>query len=201
METKLTTNFTKGDGTPKIGFIIHGTLGAYEGAVNWLYQPCSQRNPVTYSSAHYVIAKDGRFTQLVKASDVAWHAGNIKNPTSEAQTVLPKNAVGIYKNPNLSFLGIELEWNVGDSVTEAQYQVIMEIIKNSGIINPIILCHKQIADYKADFSSIDGKIDLTAVNEVKRRLLLSSINTPNVETPTPSREDIKTEIRNLLAQL
>ena len=38
------------------------------GVISWL------TNPVAQVSAHYVIAKDGTVTQLVKDSDRAWHA-------------------------------------------------------------------------------------------------------------------------------
>lgn len=168
METKLTQNFTKGT-EKKIGFIMHGTLGNYEGAVDWLYQPCSTRNPVTYSSAHYVIAKNGRCTQLVKNEDVAWHAGSVSNPTSEAKAVLPKTILGTYKNPNISFIGIELEWFVGDVVTEEQYVAMGQIIATSGISNPVLLTHRQITDYKSDFIK-NGVTDLTVLDELKRRL-------------------------------
>ena len=192
MEIKLTTNFTPSI-EPKIGFIIHGTLGNYEGAVDWLYQPCFKRNPVSYSSAHYIIAKDGRCTQLVLNKDIAWHAGITSNPTPEALAVLPKTLLGGLKNPNNSFIGIELEWFVGDVITEEQYAMVSQIIATSGVKNPIILCHKQITDYKSDFMTSDGKIDMLVVNEIKRRI----IPTPAVS----SKEDIKKQIINLINQL
>jgi len=181
---KLTTNFTKGT-TPKIGFIIHGTLGNYDGAVSWLYEPCANRNPVTYSSAHYVIAKDGRMTQLVKNEDVAWHAGTVSNPTPEAAKVLPKTAWGTYKNPNESFIGIELEWFTGDKFTESQIAETIRIIKESGIKDPILLTHKQVTDYKADFP------DTSIINTLKARLAPVG----------KSKEEIKAEIIKLLNQL
>lgn len=182
---KLTTNFTKGT-EPKIGFIIHGTLGNYDGAVSWLYEPCGNRNPVSYSSAHYVIAKDGRMTQLVKNEDVAWHAGTVSNPTKEAQAVLPKTILGGYKNPNQSFIGIELEWFTGDAITEAQYGEVVKIISTSGIKNPVILCHSQVTDFKADFGNKSNDIILN----IRGRLV-----------PKTSKEEIKAQIINLINQL
>jgi N-acetyl-anhydromuramyl-L-alanine amidase AmpD len=183
---KLTTNFTKGT-IPKIGFVIHGTLGNYDGAVDWLYQPCANRNPVTYSSAHYVIAKDGRMTQLVENSNVAWHAGTVSNPTPEAAKLLPKTILGTYKNPNESFIGIELEWFAGDAITEAQYSEIVKIINTSGIKDPILLCHTQITDYKADFGNKSNDIILN----IKSRL----------QPKQASREEIKAQIISLINQL
>lgn len=182
---KLTTNFTPFNGDKKIGFIIHGTLGNYDGAVDWLYQPCSKRNPVTYSSAHYIIAKDGRVTQLVKNEDVAWHAGTVSNPTKEAQAVLPKTILGTYKNPNQSFIGIELEWFQGDIITEKQVVETLNIINASGIKDPVLLTHKQVTDYKADFP------DTSIIDILKSRLA----------SKQPSKEEIKAQIINLLNQL
>lgn len=186
METKLTQNFTKGS-EKKIGFVIHGTLGNYDGAVNWLYEDCNKRSPVTYSSAHYVIAKNGRCTQLVKNEDVSWHAGVISNPTPEAKAVLPKTLLGTYKNPNISFIGIELEWFVGDVVTEAQYVAMSQIIATSGIPNPILLTHRQITDYKSDFIK-NGVTDLTVLEELKRRL-------------SPPVTNVKEQIKNKMVEL
>lgn len=184
METKYTTNYTKST-TPKIGFIIHGTLGAYEGAVDWLFQPCEKRVPVSYSSAHYVIAKDGRCTQLVKNEDVAWHAGSVSNPDGYAKSVLPRTLLGTYKNPNESFIGIELEWFMGDKITEAQITEIVRIIKESGIKDPILLTHKQVTDYKADFP------ETSIINTIKARLAPKERN----------KEEIKAEIIKLIQQL
>jgi len=53
--------------------VLHSTEGRYEGAVSWL------RNPRSKASAHYVIARDGRWIKLVPVSQCAWHVrGNIK---------------------------------------------------------------------------------------------------------------------------
>ena len=50
--------------------VIHYTAGSSaEGAVSWL------KNERSRASAHLVIARDGRITQLVPFDRVAWHAG------------------------------------------------------------------------------------------------------------------------------
>lgn len=49
--------------------VCHITEGSYVGAVQWL---C---NPVAQSSAHFVVAQDGRVTQLVAIKDTAWCNG------------------------------------------------------------------------------------------------------------------------------
>lgn len=145
---KASPNFTLG-GIKPIGFVIHGTIGAYDGAVNWLCTPSEKRNPISYSSAHFVIAKDGRAVQLVECTNQSWHAGTVSNPSVFAQSVLPKGPTG-YKNPNESFIGIELEWFAGDDVTPAQYEKIMEIVEKVAIKNPIFIGHTDIASYKSD---------------------------------------------------
>lgn len=196
MEIKKSPNYAVGT-IPKIGFIIHGTLGNYEGAIQWLCTPPEKRTPVSYSSAHYVIAKDGRCTKLVEEKDVAWHAGTISNPTEYAKSVLPKTILGSYKNPNESFIGIELEWFVGDVVTQQQYDAVWNIITNSKIANPIILCHKEVTDFKADFTKTNGMntfYDPTVVDTLRKRLKDSQI-------VTLSRDEKKAQIIKLIQEL
>lgn len=193
IELKLSPNFTKGT-RPKIGYIVHGTLGKYEGAIEWLCTPPEKRPVVSYSSAHYVIAKDGRVTQLVNDNDVSWHAGNISNPTSRAKEVLP-SYLGKYLNPNESFIGIELEWFLGDIITEAQYLAVIDIIKRGGIKNPVILCHKEVTDYKSDFQDKNGKLDMTVVNNILRMLQ------PTVQPPIQPDEKVMQYHKQLTSQL
>ncbi|MFJ2813912.1 N-acetylmuramoyl-L-alanine amidase [Streptomyces sp. NPDC087294] len=50
--------------------IVHVTQGSYASAVQVFQDPSHQ------AAAHYVVAKDGRVTQLVRELDVAFHAGN-----------------------------------------------------------------------------------------------------------------------------
>lgn len=51
--------------------IIHSTEGSYNSSVSWLLSANSG------VSAHYVISEDGsQCSQLVRDSDIAWHAGN-----------------------------------------------------------------------------------------------------------------------------
>lgn len=168
-------NYTKSN-NKKIGYIIHGTLGKYDGAINWLCTPPEKRPVVSYSSAHYVIAKDGRYEQLVDDKDVAWHCGNISNPTERAKSILPVTD-GKFLNPNESFIGIELEWFLGDKITEQQYKTINDIIVKGGITNPKIMCHKEVTDYKVDFQTQDGRIDSSIVQEINKRICVSSMPT------------------------
>lgn len=185
-------NFTKGT-RPKIGFVLHGTLGKYEGAIDWLCTPPEKRPVVSYSSAHYVVAKDGRCTQLVDDKDVSWHAGNVANPTRRAQALLPLSN-GKYVNPNESFIGIELEWFVGDKITDKQYEAVLTIIKNSGIANPLFLTHKEITDYKPDFP-----FEMGVIEEITRRITAQNVPQqakPTEDTITPLLAKLNTQVAN-----
>jgi N-acetyl-anhydromuramyl-L-alanine amidase AmpD len=64
-------NFTEGQRAKgKINYIIiHTVEGSAKGCVDWFLTPKSK------VSAHYVVAKDGKITQMVEDKDLAWHAG------------------------------------------------------------------------------------------------------------------------------
>jgi N-acetylmuramoyl-L-alanine amidase len=49
--------------------VLHGTAGAFEGALRWLTSPRSR------VSAHFMVSRDGEVVQMVPVSDIAWHAG------------------------------------------------------------------------------------------------------------------------------
>jgi N-acetyl-anhydromuramyl-L-alanine amidase AmpD len=99
-----TPNYAQGN-TKKIAVVLHFTLGAYAGAVSWL---CNANRP-NRSSANFVIGrKEGEIVQLVKLTDIAWHAGNISNPNDRAKRIMLKNLDGTYVNPNQYTIGIEL---------------------------------------------------------------------------------------------
>ena len=82
--------------------VIHYTVGAYDGAINWF------QNPDANVSAHYVIRNsDGHTTKMVDESDVAYHAGGF----------------------NANSIGIEHEWVDGQNgFSEACYQRSAELI-------------------------------------------------------------------------
>lgn len=191
---KQTPNYTPNQGNKKIGFVLHGTLGAFNGAVEWLMTPPEKRPDGSSSSAHYVIGrKDGEVIQLVKNEDVSWHAGFISNPSERAKKAMPKKTDGTFMNPNQSFIGIEFAWgydtdNDGDvdandkTLTEWQWKTAIEIIKASGVpFNPdLILSHQEIASYKGDNM-------LFAVNEINKRMAVP-------ETPPAPATNVKEEI-------
>ena len=122
-------NYTPGN-TKKTAIVLHFTLGAYNGAVSWLMNA----NRPNRSSSNFIIGRNqGEIIQLVKVTDIAWHAGNISNPDDRAKKIMLKNLDGSYVNPNQYTIGIELaagydvdqdgvvEPNEND-ITEWQYQ-------------------------------------------------------------------------------
>lgn len=189
-------NFTAGS-AKKRAVVLHFTLGAYKGAVEWL---CNANRP-NRSSAHYVIGRNtGEIVQLVKLTDVAWHAGVVNNPNDRAKRIMEKNFGDGWVNPNQYTIGIELaagydvdhdgmvELSEND-VTEWQYTQLVELIK-SFANNPDtefildeknIIIHGDICDYKE-------KPDVVRT-ELLRRLF-----------PT-GKDAIKNQIINLLNQL
>jgi N-acetyl-anhydromuramyl-L-alanine amidase AmpD len=194
-----TPNYAVGP-TKKGIIVLHFTLGAYNGAVSWLMNS----NRPNRSSAHFVIGrKEGEITQLVKVTDIAWHAGVINNPNDRAKRVMKKNLDGSWVNPNQYTIGIELaagydvdqdgsvEPNEND-VTEWQYQALTELVK-SFASNPDlafildeknIIIHGDIADYKE-------KPEIVRTEVLKRLFPVQS----------GDREMIKLQIINLLKQL
>ena len=119
--------------------ILHATVGEFGGAVNWL---CTGKRPDP-TSAHYVIAKDGRIAQLVPEHDIAWHAG----------TSSWKGKIGI----NFRSIGIELE-NLNDGkdpytepLLESALFIVNRACKQYGISPDSVIGHNDIApDRKTD---------------------------------------------------
>lgn len=184
----------------KVAVVLHFTLGSYAGAVSWL----SNANRPNRSSANYVIGrKEGEIVQLVKVTDIAWHAGVVSNPNDRAKRIMLKNLDGSYVNPNQYTIGIELaagydvdhdgtvEPNEND-ITEWQYQQLTELVKSLAnnpdtafvLDEKNIIVHGDVTDYKEK-------------PEIVRTELLKRL----FSQPVPNKEAIKAQIINLIAQL
>ncbi len=184
--------------------MLHSTLGAYKGAVEWL----SNANRPNRTSANYVIGRNpGEIVQLVKLTDIAWHAGAISNPNERARKIMLKNLDGSYVNPNQYTIGIELaagydvdkdgvvEPNEND-VTEWQYEQLTELVKSFAtnsdaafILDPKnIIIHGDITDYKEK-------------PEIVRTELLKRLFPVVPQQPIANKDAIKSQIINLLNQL
>lgn len=194
-----TPNYTPAN-IKKTAVVLHFTLGAYNGAVSWLMNP----NRPNRSSSNFVIGRnDGEAVQLVKLTDIAWHAGIISNPNERAKRIMLKNLDGSWVNPNQYTIGIELaagydvdrdgtiEPNEND-ITEWQYKTVTELIR-SFVQNPEtnfvldeknIFIHGDIADYKEKPEKVRAEI-------------LKRLFPPQVV----DKGAIKSQIINLLNQL
>ena len=194
---KQSPNYTPGP-TKKIAVILHFTLGAYQGAAEWL---CNANRP-NRSSSHFVIGRhQGEIIQLVKIKDIAWHAGNISNPNDRAKRIMLKNLDGSWVNPNQYTIGIELaagydvdrdetvEANEND-ITEWQYQTLTDLVKSFAgnpdtafvLDEKNIIIHGDICDYKEKLENVR--------TELLRRL-----------APGVDKSAIKSQIISLLNQL
>lgn len=126
---KLSPNHFKGRNGWKPDMIVnHITEGSYDGSINWLCNPRSQ------ASAHFVVAKDGRITQLVELTDGAWGNGTSKNPLKKyhySKSTL-KSVRDRKTNANYYTISIEHEgiWANGKGkLTPAQLQATIELHK------------------------------------------------------------------------
>jgi N-acetyl-anhydromuramyl-L-alanine amidase AmpD len=192
-----TPNYTP-DPTKKIAVVLHLTLGAYQGAVSWL----SNANRPNRSSSHFVIGRNqGDIVQLVKLTDIAWHAGNISNPNDRAKRIMLKNLDGSWINPNQYTIGIELAAGYDidqdgtvepseNDITEWQYETLTDLVKSFAgnpdtafiLDEKNIIIHGDICDYKEKPENVR--------TELLRRLSLGA-----------DRSAIKGQIINLLNQL
>jgi len=74
---KLSPNKYSGRNGWKPDMIVcHITEGSYDGSISWLCNPASK------ASAHFVVGRDGRITQLVELTDTAWCNGTSTDPNS-----------------------------------------------------------------------------------------------------------------------
>lgn len=162
---KQSPNFSTTD-QKKLGVCLHFTLGAYTGAVEWL----SNGNRPNRTSAHYVIGRnEGEIIQLVKDTDVAWHAGVIFNPTERFKKIALKNLDGTFKNPNQYLIGIELAtgYDINANgvvepseydITEWQYKGLQGLLQGFGFKDDYIVVHKDIASYKEDVNAVRTEV-------------------------------------------
>ena len=87
--------------------VSHITEGSFDGAVTWLCNPASK------ASAHFVVARDGRITQLVDIKDAAWVNGTSVDISKDPKRHYSKSTLATVKNrktnANYYTVGIEHE--------------------------------------------------------------------------------------------
>ncbi|MCF8018281.1 MAG: peptidoglycan recognition protein family protein [Vallitaleaceae bacterium] len=109
--------------------VCHITEGSYAGAVSWLCNPKSQ------ASAHFVVAKDGRITQLVDLRDGSWCNGTSTNPSSKVYYGESSLKAVRDRKTNANYYTVSIEhegfWKGGKGkLTEAQKAATIELIKH-----------------------------------------------------------------------
>jgi N-acetyl-anhydromuramyl-L-alanine amidase AmpD len=113
--------------------IIHSSYNALGGDVYEVNKVIEEYK--AYGVApHYLVGRDGTVYQLVKESDVAYHAGTSTMPDGRT-------------NVNNFSVGIEVLTTETEKPTDAQYQSLLNLIAYIKKNNPItsILGHNQIA--------------------------------------------------------
>ncbi len=126
--TKLNTpNQTKGrNGQVPIMIVCHRTCGKYEGAVSWL------SNVQSGASSHFVVAKDGRITQLVDIENTAWCNGTSTESTSTKYYKNSRLKVVREKSENANNYSVSIEFEgmaeENGELTVAQQSVGVELI-------------------------------------------------------------------------
>jgi N-acetyl-anhydromuramyl-L-alanine amidase AmpD len=96
-----------------IAIVNHIMAGTMAGTDSWFASPASG------VSAHFGVGKAGEIHQYVEIADIAWHAGNVKNPS------WPLLIEGV--NPNFYTVGIEHEGQSGDVMPEAQFEATLQL--------------------------------------------------------------------------
>ncbi len=146
-----TPNYVIGRGRHKPeAIIVHTTAGTYEGTLAWF------ANAHSSVSAHYVVALNGRVTQLVNEADTARHAGRLRNPTA---------TVALAGMVNERTIGIEFEDDgCPDDVvrTDAQYAAGARLLRDIARRWDIPLDSDHVVGHREVFSAkaCPGNLDV-----------------------------------------
>jgi len=120
-------NIGRGGTIPDI-IVDHITEGTYASAVDWL---C---NPAAEASANFVVARDGRITQLVEISDTAWGNGTSVDPKSGVYYLNSKSALVRQRATNANKYTVSIEHEgiyaqTHGALTDAQLAATIELHK------------------------------------------------------------------------
>lgn len=101
-----------GENRGRLFVVVHANVGTAEGTVSWF------RNENVKGSYHYLITLEGEIWQLVDESERAYHAGV---SSFDGYTDLNDLSIGVC---------IESYERTESEVTEAQYEALLELIRN-----------------------------------------------------------------------
>jgi len=193
------------------GVVLHLTIGAFKGAVEWLRMSPEERLRRTgvksWSSAHVVFDRNsGKIAQLAPFNKMSWHAGVIKKPSARARAVM-KRDMFVYVNPNKYLIGFEFTGGYDidrDGIIEGweklfttrqikdAVQVHLLAEKELGYELPVILTHKDISISKPNIE-IPRMMYIAELN--KQRALIKSPVAPKPVKPTdPVKPPIVEEV-------
>lgn len=164
---------------PITAIVIHhtGSLNI-EGTIEWFSRQSSG------VSAHYVVGRDGRIVQMVRETDVAWHAGTSWMRPDLAQ--LNPNDPRAEKGVNAFSIGIELVGTNDSGFTDRQlaalYMLLEILVRRYRIAPERIVGHAQIAPgRKIDPDGYDKQFPWQKARAVAQ-LVYNAL--PPLETPT-----------------
>jgi len=145
---KPSPNFSTSNYT-KIGVQIHKTLGLMPSTLEWL------RNPRSFSSSHYLVAKDGVVYQLVQLKNRSWSSGRISNPTERAKKIMIKTLWGSYVKPGHYLVQIEVECLENETYTEKQYKSLVSLCNSFDfdVTEENFITHQDTASYKPNLEA------------------------------------------------
>jgi len=127
-------NFTKGGLKEVRGIVLHSMWGTYTGSIAWF------KNPDAGASAHFLISEKGEIRQMVRETDMAWHAGIYDEPIPDY----------LRPNPNFYTIGIELEdkrdanWSYPQSQRDATAWLLDLLLKKYGLSEDKLFLHKEL---------------------------------------------------------
>ena len=193
---------------PLDAVVLHTTLGAYEGAVEWLRMSPEERLRKTgtksWSSAHFVISRIGEIAQLVQLNKAAWHAG-VKFRMSKRAKAVIKKTLFVFVNPNSHTIGIEFAsgydidrdgvletWEklyTPQQVKAAAWLILYcEKVLSIKIPNSRILTHKDIASYKPDLE-LQRIMTIVSINKLRTEREAAEVK----PEPAPIKSVVVTE--------
>lgn len=115
---------------------MHSTWGTHAGSIAWF------KNPQAQASAHYLVSRTGEIVQMVKDTDMGWHAGVYD---------AGKCPDWALTNPNWYCIGIEIEdnrdanWQYPEAQRKAVNWLVSEyLMKKYGIPKDRVLLHKNL---------------------------------------------------------
>lgn len=179
--SKLVPNFTAGrSGFKPEGVVIH--IG--EGSQNAIYNTFLTEE----KSSHYCVSKLGEVWQFVLETDTAWTEGVVVRPTA---TLVTTTHPGI--NPNDYLIGIEHEGFGTTDFTDAQYTTTSQLVHDICVRWNIPFDRVHILRH----NEIDADKTCPGIANVDKIVELAS----KVGSSSPSKDDIKKQITDLLNQL